>query len=46
MRKHIELYVNDYSFALGVNGKKAVERMHEFMMAESFIKSSDKALFV
>jgi 1,4-dihydroxy-6-naphthoate synthase len=46
MRKHIELYVNDYSFALGVNGKKAVEQMREFMIAESFIKSSDKALFV
>jgi 1,4-dihydroxy-6-naphthoate synthase len=27
MRQHIDLYVNDYSIALGVEGKKAVEKL-------------------
>ncbi|MES1224022.1 MAG: MqnA/MqnD/SBP family protein, partial [Bacteroidota bacterium] len=29
MRKHIELYVNDYSLSLGENGKKAIEILYE-----------------
>ena len=27
MRKHIDLYVNDYSIALGENGKAAIKRL-------------------
>jgi 1,4-dihydroxy-6-naphthoate synthase len=27
IRKHIQLYVNDFSLALGINGRKAVETM-------------------
>ena len=27
MRKHIDLYVNDYSISLGEQGKRAVEKM-------------------
>lgn len=29
MRKHIELYVNDYSLNLGKNGKAAIEKLYE-----------------
>jgi len=29
MRKHIDLYVNNYSLDLGADGKKAIETLHE-----------------
>ena len=29
MRKHIDLYVNDFSISLGQIGKQAIEKMHE-----------------
>ena len=29
MRKHIELYVNDYSLSLGIEGKQAVNTLFE-----------------
>lgn len=46
MRKHIDLYVNDYSFSLGLNGKSAVEQMHGFMLSEGHVEDSKKSLFV
>jgi len=29
MRKHIALYVNDYSFDLGETGKKAIDTLYK-----------------
>jgi 1,4-dihydroxy-6-naphthoate synthase len=39
MRKHIELYVNDYTIALGEDGKKAVQKFTDIY--ESIGKSMD-----
>ncbi len=39
MRQHIELYVNDYSIELGIEGKKAINRLFEIY---SSITSSGK----
>ena len=46
MRKHIDLYVNDYSLSLGEKGKEAVEKMYDFMLAKGHVKSSNNVLFV
>jgi len=46
MRKHIDLYVNDYSLSLGEKGKEAVEKMYDFMLAKGHVKSSDNLLFI
>ena len=35
MRKHIELYVNMYSLDLGVEGKKAIEKLYEVYKMEN-----------
>ena len=34
MRQHIELYVNDYSIRLGVEGKQAIEKMHSVFLKQ------------
>jgi 1,4-dihydroxy-6-naphthoate synthase len=39
MRRHIDLYVNDYSLALGKDGKQAIETLHNVFLAGK----SDKA---
>jgi 1,4-dihydroxy-6-naphthoate synthase len=39
MRKHIELYVNDYTLALGKDGKKAVQKFTDIY--ESMAKSTE-----
>lgn len=46
MRKHIDLYVNDYSLSLGEKGKEAVEKMYDFMLAKGHVKSSENLLFI
>ena len=46
MRKHIDLYVNDYSLSLGEKGKEAVGKMYDFMLAKGHVKSSDNLLFI
>jgi 1,4-dihydroxy-6-naphthoate synthase len=33
MRKHIDLYVNDFSISLGLTGKHAIEKMFEIFMS-------------
>ncbi len=35
MRKHIDLYVNDFSIDLGINGKKSVEKLLQVMNYEA-----------
>jgi len=34
MRKHIDLYVNDYSVSIGQSGKKAIEKMYELFLTQ------------
>jgi 1,4-dihydroxy-6-naphthoate synthase len=46
MRKHIDLYVNDYSLSLGEKGKEAVGKMYDFMLAKGHVKSSENLLFI
>jgi 1,4-dihydroxy-6-naphthoate synthase len=43
MRKHIDLYVNDFSIDLGENGRAAIEKFYEVFSGE---KSGDTMLFV
>jgi 1,4-dihydroxy-6-naphthoate synthase len=43
MRKHIELYVNDFSLDLGINGKQAIETLYKVAATQlpmSFTQSS------
>jgi 1,4-dihydroxy-6-naphthoate synthase len=35
MRKHIELYVNNYSLDLGIDGKAAIRKLHEVYLRNS-----------
>ena len=46
MKQHIDLYVNDYSLALGNKGREAIECMHRFMQSQGSISSTNKKLFV
>jgi 1,4-dihydroxy-6-naphthoate synthase len=46
MRQHIELYVNDYSVDLGVDGRRAVEMLFERASAADVIPPIPAALFV
>ncbi|HEY0039983.1 MAG TPA: 1,4-dihydroxy-6-naphthoate synthase [Flavisolibacter sp.] len=41
MRKHIELYVNDYSLDLGPNGKAAIQKLHEVYLRNNGAKEID-----
>lgn len=49
MRKHIDLYVNDFSISLGQTGKQAIEKMHEqylSMRSTSSANQSSSHLFL
>lgn len=45
MQKHIKLYVNDYSLALGEKGRKAVQHMYDYAIKENLIRPSNLSLF-
>ena len=44
-RKHIELYVNDFSQALGVEGRKAISALFEVAHKKGVLSLSDNPLF-
>ncbi|WP_294185615.1 MULTISPECIES: 1,4-dihydroxy-6-naphthoate synthase [unclassified Sphingobacterium] len=46
MYKHIELYVNKYSVALGIEGRNAITKMFEKAQELGFIPHSEKKLFL
>lgn len=46
MYKHIELYVNDYTKQLGVEGRAAVQRLFDIAMAKGVIPNSELPIFV
>lgn len=49
MRKHIDLYVNDFSIALGQTGKQAIEKMYKVfisMRSENDPRQSSSHLFL
>ena len=46
MYKHIDLYVNDFSIDLGVEGRRAVEMLFEKAAASGVIPPMDEALFL
>jgi 1,4-dihydroxy-6-naphthoate synthase len=46
MRKHIDLYVNDYSFDLGSVGIKAVERLFAEAQKHASFSSAEGKLFI
>lgn len=46
MRKHIELYVNDYSFDLGETGKKAIQMLYKEAEAVSGFSKLNKQIFL
>ena len=46
MYKHIDLYVNDYSIDLGVDGRRAVALLFEKAAASGVIAAAQRSLFV
>ena len=46
MRKHIELYVNNYSLDLGAEGKAAISKFYEIYRAQTGKEVSKTSLFV
>ena len=46
MRKHIELYVNEYSLMLGASGREAVKKMLQVMDQNILHKWTDEEIFV
>jgi 1,4-dihydroxy-6-naphthoate synthase len=47
MRKHINLYVNDYSLNIGVQGKKAIEHMYGvYLKMHHLQQDGEKNLFL
>lgn len=46
MRKHIDLYVNDFSIDLGVEGKKAIEKFLAVHSSVNKIPAGNKELFI
>ncbi len=46
MYKHIDLYVNEYSIDLGVEGRRAVELLFERAAATGIIPSNASSLFL
>jgi len=46
MRKHIDLYVNNYSLTLGTKGKEAVVAMYNFSVKNKLIQATGNRLFV
>jgi 1,4-dihydroxy-6-naphthoate synthase len=43
MRKHIDLYVNDFSLSLGQTGKQAIEKMHEQFLSMQLKSSTNQS---
>lgn len=46
MRKHIDLYVNEYSLSLGVKGKEAIELLYKKAQEQKLIPQLSLPLFV
>jgi 1,4-dihydroxy-6-naphthoate synthase len=46
MKKHIELYVNDFSIDLGNTGKNAIETMYKMYLLQNKLQYKDADLFV
>ena len=46
MRKHIELYVNNFSVDLGDTGKNAIETMYKMYLLQNRLPYKDADLFV
>ncbi|MGN6638079.1 MAG: MqnA/MqnD/SBP family protein, partial [Mucilaginibacter sp.] len=46
MYKHIELYVNQYSLDLGVEGKKAIKLLFETALEKNIIPQIQHELFL
>ncbi|MGC4037062.1 MAG: 1,4-dihydroxy-6-naphthoate synthase [Chitinophagaceae bacterium] len=46
MRKHIELYVNDFSLDLGENGRKAIGILHQTFLKNNPSYNSSSSLFL
>jgi 1,4-dihydroxy-6-naphthoate synthase len=46
MRKHIELYVNEFSIDLKENGRKAIEQLHQVYQQQKELASSSNGLFI
>jgi 1,4-dihydroxy-6-naphthoate synthase len=46
MYRHIDLYVNEYSIDLGVEGKRAVELLFERAAATGIIPDVKQSLFI
>ncbi len=46
MRKHIDLYVNDYTVSLGEGGRKAIEKLHEVYRRMNGADDSHQSLFL
>lgn len=46
MRKHIELYVNDFSIDLKQTGKKAIEQLYRVYQQQNGIAPADTGLFI
>jgi 1,4-dihydroxy-6-naphthoate synthase len=45
MQKHIDLYVNDFSLSLGLQGKQAVNQMFEYALSAGVIKKIPDCIF-
>lgn len=46
MRQHIELYVNDFSLDLGIEGKGAIEKLYEVFISMQTTREMSKELFL
>lgn len=47
MRQHVDLYVNNYSLAIGPDGKKAIEILHQtFISSQKKVKEEQAGLFL
>jgi 1,4-dihydroxy-6-naphthoate synthase len=46
MYKHIELYVNQYSIDLGVEGRKAIDVLFDMATSRGLIPALSKSLYV
>lgn len=45
MQKHIDLYVNEFSVSLGIQGKQAVNQMFEYAIANGIITKMPERIF-
>ena len=46
MKKHIDLYVNEFSIDLGTDGKKAVKRLYREALERKLIPKIDQEIFI